>query len=545
MVLFPDTPRAEGSMRICRRLLGGSAVTGCLVLFLMLVINPGNARADWLQDFEAEAADWMIEAGIPGMSIAVVKNDAVIYARGFGHLSVDPNSPKVDANTIFEIGSCTKAFGATQLAILADQKQLAWTDQVHRHLPSFKMHDPWVNKNFQVEDLLCHRSGLPWYSLFGMMFLDYPMGAQVRGIRFEPPATSFRTSFAYQNIMYVAVSRLIEAKTGQSWGQNLSEKIFAPLGMSRSVTTTAELETLGNVAYGHLLLPDGSLSPVAPNWANSFVVDKSFAAGAIRSSALDMAQWIRLNLALGRWGDQQIVTESNMRYLQAPKVLQAPYANGPASPYWGAVSYASGWQYFGLSPQPLITHDGTEIGFKSSVLLVPGANLGVVILANIGANFTGNSSFNYRPGVVQKLAFRFYDHYFGRQSSQVGLDQAMSESQAPPQWEAEPNTPPAAEQALARPLGDYCGVYSHPAFGEFRVHQSGGGLEIVMGPHKIRAKMVPTGLDAFRAVLPNYPETFPAYYPFTFQFPDSGPATMTLGTLFGWPQNDVFSKVVQ
>jgi CubicO group peptidase (beta-lactamase class C family) len=509
-----------------------------------LIFHPAKAGADWLQDFELDAVTWMTEAAIPGMAIAIVQNKTVIYAKGFGHLSVDPDSPEVDANTVFSIGSCSKAFGAAMVAMIEDQKQLAWSDPVSSHLSYFQMYDPWVNKQFQVQDLLCHRSGLIPYSLFPMLFTGYPSATQVQGIRFKQPSTSFRTAFAYQNHMYVAASKLVEAKTGQSWGDNISDTIFKPLGMTRSVTTQDAVNQMDNVASGHLLLTDGSLSPISPNWyLNYYFDDNALAAGAIRSTANDMAQWMLLNLALGTWGSQQIISTANMQFLQAPWVLIAPWANGPSSPYWGPVSYGGGWQYFGLSPQPLITHDGTMPGFKTSVMLVPGANIGVVILTNIGMNITGNPSLGTRSGVSQKLAFRFYDLYFDRQTSTAELDQFVRKTQEIFEPASSASIPATANKTPALPLKSYCGVYYHPSYGNFTVSLVSGNLVMTMGPQNLQSNLAPAGGNTFWAYMPDVPANYPMYIPVTFAFPVyGGPATMTINTVMGWPQNDVFTR---
>ncbi len=174
-------------MKISQRMLRNLALACCLS-WLAVVLYPAGARADWLQDLEANAVAWMTEADIPGMSIAIVQNDTIIYAKGFGHLKANPNSPKVDANTIFSIGSCSKAFGATQVAMLVDQNKVAWNDPVSKHLPYFGMYDPWVNGQFQVEDMLSHRNGLIAYSLFPTLFLGYPSSLQVQGIRLRRPS---------------------------------------------------------------------------------------------------------------------------------------------------------------------------------------------------------------------------------------------------------------------------------------------------------------------------------------------------------------------
>jgi hypothetical protein len=256
-----------------------------------------------------------------------------------------------------------------------------------------------------------------------------------------------------------------------------------------------------------------------------------------------MAQWIRLNLSLGKWGSEQIVSTENMQYVQAPRVLIAPWVTGPSSPYWGPCAYAAGWQYFGLSPQPMITHDGTMPGFKASVMLVPGAQIGIVILTNVGMNITGNAALGAKSGVAQKIAFRFYDLYFDTQTSTAELDQQvlrMQEFSEPVSSTPALSTP---NPAPALPLKSYCGVYNHPSYGDFTVSPSdSGNLVITMGPQKVQARMVPAGYNTFWAYMPDIPDKYPMYIPLTFKFPSTGQATMTIGVVMGWPQNDVFKR---
>ena len=177
-------------------------------------------------------------------------------------------------------------------------------------------------------------------------------------------------------------------------------------------------------------------------------------------------------------------------------------------------------------------------------MLVPGANIGIVILTNIGMNITGNPSLTDRSGVAQKIAFHFYDLYFDRETSTAQLEQnvlGMQELLEPAS--SQPLQSPS-NQANALPLKSYCGVYNHPSYGAFTVSYSlSGNLVITMGPQKIQAKMVPAGGNTFWAYMPDIPAQYPMYIPFTFAFPLGGPATMTIGTVMGWPQNDVFTRI--
>jgi hypothetical protein len=208
------------------------------------------------------------------------------------------------------------------------------------------------------------------------------------------------------------------------------------------------------------------------------------------------------------------------------------------------VAYGAGWMYFGLSPQPMITHDGTMPGFKSSVMLVPGAQVGIAVLANIGMNITGNASLGLRSAVPQKLAFRFYDLYFDTQTSAAELEQHVLRMQA--LSEPASTVRQLTQSALptpALPLARYCGVYNNPAYGDFTVSLVSGKLVITMGPQKLQANMVSAGGNTFWAYMPNCPTNHPMYIPFSFQVPLAGPATtMTIGTVMGWPQNDVMTR---
>ncbi len=174
-------------MRIPLMVLRHVGLAWSFLLALVMVFHADGVRADWVQDLEADAVTWMAEEGCPGMAITIVKNDVAIYTKGFGHLkSNDPSQP-VNEDSVFIIGSTSKAFCSAQMGVLADKRLLNWNDPVVKLMQSFEMYDPWVNAQFQVEDLLYHRSGLYMFSLTMMEVLDYPTSARVRGIGFQGP----------------------------------------------------------------------------------------------------------------------------------------------------------------------------------------------------------------------------------------------------------------------------------------------------------------------------------------------------------------------
>jgi CubicO group peptidase (beta-lactamase class C family) len=523
-----------------------TAVGWCCFLCAATGIAPAVAAADWLQDLETEAVAMMQAAGIPGMAIAIVEGDAVVYAKGFGYRGLDASSGAVNADTVFDIGSCSKAFVATELAMLADQQQLAWTDLVSAHLSGFTMYDTWVSGQFQVQDLLLHRSGLTPYSLFGMMFLGYAPDEVVRGLRYVQPVTSFRASFAYQNDMYMTASQLVAAKTGMSWRQHVAQSLFVPLGMSRTVTTQAEKNQLANTAKGNALLSDGTLWPIPADWSNSFVADEVLAAGAIKSSANDMAKWLRLHVNEGTFGGTRLVSADKMHFLHAPVMHLLDWYQSEFGHYTGPVGYGGGWMYFGFAPYAFLNHDGTLNGFKSTVGIIPGAKAGIVVLTNMGADFSGNPTLAARSQVSQKIAFRFYDLFLQRDSTAAELSALLDtvrhlspEGPSPAAVKSQDAPAGAGDVAFAR----YVGAYHNPAYGTFYVTLSGETLKILMGPRRIQATLTPKSNGEFWAYLPDYPSPYEANFHFRFTFPESGPPVLTLAVVLGWPQNDHFVRI--
>ena len=232
---------------------------------------------------------------VPGMSVAVVKDGQVVHAKGYGVRRVGEPAP-VDADTLFGIASNTKAFTCAALSILAEDGRLDWDDPVTKHLPEFQMYDPWVTREVTLRDLVTHRAGLGLGQgdLMWWPATEFTRREIVRGIRYLKPVSSLRSRYAYSNVMYVAAGEVVARGLGPQLGRLPARADLRPAGMSRTNTSVAA--SASNVATPHLLLK-GRPSPVAPMQA-----DNCGAAGAINSSASDMARWLRMLLECGRRG---------------------------------------------------------------------------------------------------------------------------------------------------------------------------------------------------------------------------------------------------
>src|SRR5262245_56531977 len=263
---------------------------------------------------------------VPGLSVAIVKDDAVVVAQGYGVRKMGETAP-VDARTLFGIASNTKVFTATALGLLVEEKKIEWDAPVIRYLPAFAMWDPYVTRELTLRDLLVHRSGLGLGAgdLLWWPPSTYDRKEIARRLRFIPPATSFRSAYAYDNVLYLIAGELIEAVSGQSWEEFVTSRILAKVGMTGSnVRHSAAAGGGANVAAAHARV-GGKGRPIAP-----FVSDNTNPAGGINSSAEDMAKWLRVQLSGGRLADgSRLFSPATARELTT---IVTPIASGDPPP---------------------------------------------------------------------------------------------------------------------------------------------------------------------------------------------------------------------
>lgn len=285
-----------------------------LVLVALLVGSSLRAEEpDWAA-FDRYVAAAAQEWNVPGLAIAVFKNDETVFERGYGTTSLEGGRP-VDEHTLFSIGSTTKAMTAAAVGMLVDQGKLGWDDPVTEHMPQFRLADPDATARLRVRDLLTHNAGVPntdflWYEQ------PNDLDEILRRMRYVELETPMYSSFTYQNVMYAAAGKLIELKSGTPWGELVERRIFEPLGMKRSVTSLARTELRDNVATPHDEV-DGELVTI-----ENASVDSVPAAGAVWSSVHEMALWARFLLrgCVTETG-ARLLAESTCAELFAPQAL--------------------------------------------------------------------------------------------------------------------------------------------------------------------------------------------------------------------------------
>ena len=289
------------------------AITLAVLAYPLVAQTPTTAaRLKQIDEYSAKAGvDWKV----PGFAIAIVKDDRVVFAKGYGVLELG-KAPAVDENTLFAIASNSKAFTAAALAILVDEGKLKWDDKVTKYLPSFELYDSYVTRELTIRDLLSHRSGL---ATFGGDLLwyesEYSRDEILRRIRFLKPSSSFRSRFGYQNILFLAAGEVVAKVSGKSWDEFVKERFFGPLAMKRTVTIHADLLTSANVATPH---NEVAAKIRAIRYGK---VDNIGAAGGIKSSVADMAQWLRLQLGRGTYEGRKLFSSTASREMWTPHTV--------------------------------------------------------------------------------------------------------------------------------------------------------------------------------------------------------------------------------
>ena len=408
------------------------------------------------------------EFNVPGIAVAVVKDGQVVALKGYGVRRLGNPAP-VTPHTIFGIASNSKIFASAALAMLVDEGKLNWDDRVVDRLPGFEMSDPYVTREMRIRDLLCHRSGLP---LGGgdLMFWpasDFTSDQINYRLRFVPLGTSFRSAYAYDNVLYNSAGALIRQISGKSWAEFIRERFFSPLNMRDSKTSIRDIDASTDVVAPHAL-ENGKLRPL-----EHMPLDNNAPAGAIVSSVDDMSRWVIALLNKGDLGNgKRLFSEKQARILWTPLTI-LPIAD--PSPELADVQahfsdYAMGEVLQDYRGHLLVWHTGGLQGMVSIVAMLPELNVGVVVLTN-----------QEESGAFQSIANTVLDHFLDApQKDWVTVYAAVAKRR---NEEAEKTVREAAgkRDASSKPslsLASYAGRYRDPWYGDIVVEAKGDGLGI-------------------------------------------------------------------
>ncbi len=445
-------------------------------ILALFVTAASAALAAPPKDFAQRVERARAAVGVPGMAIAIVEGDAVTFAKGFGDKAIGKNDP-VDADTIFPTGSTGKAMTVAALGTLVDEGKIGWDDKVTDRLPGFQMYDPWVTREITIRDLLVHRSGLG-LGAGDMMFVprtNLSRAESVRRLRYIKPATSFRSGFAYDNVLYMVAGQLIESVTGQTWERYTAEHVLKPAGMLHSTSDAESRFAAVDRAQPHARMDGGFRGTGTQELLDERdeLGRTAAPAGGLAVSANDMGRWLYIQLHGGELPGHsgRLFSESAHEQMWTPVVPEpidpVPDALKATQPNFS--SYALGWDVMDYRGTKIVWHGGAVFGFLTAVVLIPDRHVGFSI------------EINSEDGeIIRGLMYELLDHYLALPYTDwVARYQAEKKRRIAEALVAlKAQTAKPAPVGPSLPLERYAGTFADPWYGNVEIIQKEGKLRI-------------------------------------------------------------------
>lgn len=425
------------------------------------------------------ASEQISKNAVPGLSIAVVHDGKVAFAKGYGVRLVG-GSDKIDADTVFPLASVSKSLTSTVVACLVSDKKVSWDSRISDLDPSFKMFDPYPTNEVTVRDMLCHRSGLPEHAGDILEDIGYGREEILHRLRYQPPASSFRSAYAYTNFGYTEGAVAAAKPTGMDWEQLSQERLFKPLGMLSSSFRYSDFDARTNKAMSHVPVSGGG-------WQHrqQRQPEAQSPAGGASSSANDLAKWMLLEISDGEINGKKVLESKELRETQLPQIFTELNHDGKPSFY--GLGFDIGYDD---KNRLRISHSGAFwLGASTCVNMIPSERVGICVLTNA------------RPtGVAEGIAQSFLEIFLEGRTSRDWMtlfkdyfsDPAVMGVTKGFDYDKRP-----LDQSPALPHASYVGRYANDYFGEIEVSSKGSNLEIKIGPHHTSRDLKHYSRDAF------------------------------------------------
>jgi len=426
-----------------------------ILLFVFFILESTSyAQTIQIDSIESHIHQLMKDFDIPGLSIGVVRNDSILFSKGFGNLEIHKER-RVDENTIFGIGSISKSFTALTLGILVDEGKITWDDKVKFHLPYFELYAPYVSDNFTIRDLLTHRSGLKdvsggtlWYHS------DYSRVEIIKRLKYLKPVSGYREKPAYQNVMYVVASEIVKEVTGMTWDNFLKSRVFDKLKMTHSTSLSTVREANMNLAQPHIWNEDYKKVAIKQEKGDNLAPG-----GFIYSSATEMSNYMRLLLNNGIFNNDTLVQPNIINEIFKPQII---YPIGGAPFYNEFTSYGFGWWLTPKNGHKIIEHSGGIDGMSANLLMIKDLNLGFVILTNEAEE---PATFLLTSKILEKLlddeSYNIYSRVKDYRNNNL-----KKKKESPNQISRTANTNPSM------PFEKYSGKYTDRLYGDILINET-------------------------------------------------------------------------
>lgn len=434
-----------------------------IALFTIISISSVFAQQDKrLKGIENDLNAILEVTKAPGFAVAIVEGKKILYAKGFGYQDFE-NKIVVDANTLFAIGSTSKAFTSSILGQLRQEDKISFDDSPIKYIPELRFYNEDLNSRIIIQDLMSHRTGIPRHDFSWYLFPTYSKDSLIQRIQYHEPFTGIRQQWYYNNFMFLTQGVIAERITGKSWEENIRERFFDPLGMNRSNLSIDELEKSSNAALGYELKKDSIISKM-----DYYRIAGMSPAGSINSSVNDISNWLITWINKGKFKGKEILPESYVTEAMSSHAVINASLPDEEFPDMHFSNYGYGWMIKSYRGHYRVEHGGGIDGFTASVAFFPSDSIGIVVLANQNGSAAPGMVRNTVADRMLKTKKTDWAKRFKERQ-----DKAKKEKE-----EAKSNTT-SAEIENTKPshiLQDYTGKYSHPGYGEFNITNQNDSL---------------------------------------------------------------------
>jgi CubicO group peptidase (beta-lactamase class C family) len=456
----PGTPTFKGTLE-GSKIAGDFTQGGATFPFsLERAASGADAERKELEGYD-QLVQGMIDAWkVPGLAVAIVKDGQVVYEKGFGWRDTEKKLP-VTPDTLFAIGSATKAFTTFVMGTLVDEGKLDWDKPVSTFLPGFQLHDRVATEQLTPRDMVSHRSGLPRHDLSWYNATELSRKELVARLPYMEPTYPLRSRWQYNNFMFLTAGYLVEQVTGKSWEDNVRERIFQPLGMTGSNFSVHDSEKAADFALPYReeddkigLIPFREVTNMGP-------------AGSINSSIRDMSKWVQVHLTGGKAGGRQLIGPATLIDIHSPHMV---LTETPERIELSQASYGLAWFIDAYRGHQRVHHGGNIDGFSALVTLLPNDDLGMVVLTN--KDGTGVPELLVRHTVDRLLKLDPIDWNGEALAKRDAAKAIEKQAEAKKETARKPGTKPA------HMLEEYAGEYAHPAYSPLKIEVDGKRLKM-------------------------------------------------------------------
>jgi CubicO group peptidase (beta-lactamase class C family) len=435
-----------------------------IALVLLLSASAFAQKDKRLKNIEKDLNELLKTTKAAGFSVAVVENDKVVWSSGFGYRDYENKIP-ADANTLFAIGSSTKAFTSSLLGQLRNEGKLAFSDSPLKYIPELKFYNNDLNGNINIEDLMSHRTGIPRHDYSWYLFPTHNRDSLIQKIQYHEPFAGLREQWHYNNYMFAVQGVIAEKLTGKSWEDNIRERILVPLGMTRSNVSIAEMKTASNASFGYSLDNKEAITKV-----DYYDIAAMAPAGSINSSANDMANWLITWINKGSFKGKELLPPAYVSEAMSSHAVVSGNLPGKDFPMSFMSNYGYGWMMASYKGHYRVEHGGNIDGFSASVAFFPAENIGIVVLTN--QNSSALTSLVRNTISDRMLGVERTDWNAKMKEQQKKEKEAAEEAKKATEKkeDAKPNAGPS------HPLDDYTGLFNNPGYGTFEIEKKNDSL---------------------------------------------------------------------